>query len=167
MRRGDAVGSAAAAHLRLPLRPAQYGRSPVALLAVGVAHRAHQRGGLRRDPPGRVRAVPRGQSEAAQSVGMRYWQTMRLVVLPQAVRQTTPALVGQLVRLLKDSTLGYVVSFLELLNSAKVLGEYNGTIIQGYLVVALIFIVLNNALAGAAGLLERRMSGSPRRAAAH
>lgn len=113
-----------------------------------------------------VRSLPRGQAEAAYTVGLRYWQAMRLVVLPQAVRQAAPSLVGQLVRLLKDSTLGYVVSFLELLNSAKVLGEYNHTIIQGYLVVALVFVVLNNALAGAAGLLERRIGRPARRRAA-
>ncbi|WP_251500184.1 amino acid ABC transporter permease [Actinacidiphila cocklensis] len=81
-----------------------------------------------------VRALPRGQTEAAYALGLRYWPAMRTVVLPQAIRQTAPSLVGQLVRLLKDSTLGYVVSFLELLNSAKVLGEYNHTVIQGYLV---------------------------------
>lgn len=110
-----------------------------------------------------VRALPRGQSEAAYALGLRYWPTMRMVVLPQAVRQTAPSLVGQLVRLLKDNTLGYVVSFLELLNSAKVLGEYDHTIIQGYLVVALVYVLLNNALAGAAGLLERRVGRPARR----
>jgi glutamate transport system permease protein len=104
-----------------------------------------------------VQALPRGQTEAAYALGLRYWQTMRLVVLPQAVRQTAPSLIGQLVRLLKDSTLGYAVSFLELLNSAKVLGEYNHTVLQGYLVVALVYVVLNSALAGAAGQAERRV----------
>ncbi|MFI5679923.1 amino acid ABC transporter permease [Streptomyces cellulosae] len=110
-----------------------------------------------------VRALPLGQTEAAYALGLRYWQAMRLVVLPQAVRQTAPSLVGQLVRLLKDSTLGYVVSFLELLNSAKVLGEYNHTVLQGYLVVALVYVLLNSALAGAAGQLERRVGRAPGR----
>jgi len=113
-----------------------------------------------------VRALPRGQTEASYALGLGYWQSMRLVVLPQAVRQTAPSLVSQLIRLLKDSTLGYVVSFLELLNRAKVLGEYNHTIVQGYLVVALVYVLLNNALALAAGQLERRLGRSPRRPAA-
>ncbi|MFC4330550.1 amino acid ABC transporter permease [Streptomyces andamanensis] len=112
-----------------------------------------------------VRALPRGQTEAAYALGLGYWPAMRLVVLPQAVRQTSPALVGQLVRLLKDSTLGYVVSFLELLNSAKVLGEYNHTLVQGFLVVALMYVVVNSALAAAAWGLERR-TGRPRGARA-
>ncbi|MFH8224771.1 amino acid ABC transporter permease [Streptomyces sp. NPDC018057] len=112
-----------------------------------------------------VRALPRGQTEAAYALGLGYWPAMRLVVLPQAVRQTSPALVGQLVRLLKDSTLGYVVSFLELLNSAKVLGEYNHTLVQGFLVVALMYVLVNSALAAAAWGLERR-TGRPRGARA-
>ncbi|WP_030377246.1 MULTISPECIES: amino acid ABC transporter permease [unclassified Streptomyces] len=107
-----------------------------------------------------VRALPRGQTEAAYALGLGYWPAMRLVVLPQAVRQTVPSLVGQLVRLLKDSTLGYVVSFLELLNSAKVLGEYNHTIVQSFLVVALVYVLVNTALAAAAARLEGRAGRS-------
>ncbi|BBB00318.1 putative glutamate ABC transporter permease [Actinacidiphila reveromycinica] len=110
-----------------------------------------------------VRSLPRGQTEAAYALGLRYWPTMRLVVLPQAIRATAPSLIGQLVRLLKDSTLGYVVSFLELLNSAKVLGEYDHTIVQSYLVVAAVYVVVNSVLAGAAGLLERRLGPARRR----
>ncbi|MFE1852189.1 amino acid ABC transporter permease [Streptomyces sp. NPDC059489] len=106
-----------------------------------------------------VRAVPRGQTEAGLALGLGNWLSMRLIVLPQAVRQTAPALVSQLIRLLKDSTLGYVVSFPELLQSAKVLGEFNHTIVQSYLVVACVFIVLNVALASSANLLERQMRG--------
>jgi glutamate transport system permease protein len=111
-----------------------------------------------------VRAVPRGQSEAAFSLGLGYWTTMRLVVLPQSVRQVAPALVGQAIRLLKDSTLGYVVSYLELLNAAKVLGEYEGMVLQSFLVVAMIYILINSLLAWAAALLERRFSGFARAA---
>lgn len=110
-----------------------------------------------------VRAVPRGQNEAAASLGLGYWASMRLVVLPQAVRQITPSLVSQVIRLLKDSTLGYVVSYLELLNAAKVLGEYNNTILQSFLVVAVIYILINSLLAGLAGRLERRLGPNRRR----
>ncbi|MFJ8749454.1 amino acid ABC transporter permease [Streptomyces sp. NPDC102441] len=104
-----------------------------------------------------VRALPAGQTEAGHALGLSHWSTMRFVVLPQAVKQTSPALVSQLIRLLKDSTLGYVVSFLELLNSAKVLGEFNHTIVQSYLVVALVFVIVNVALASVAGRMERRI----------
>ncbi|MFF4749434.1 amino acid ABC transporter permease [Streptomyces sp. NPDC002514] len=106
-----------------------------------------------------VRAVPKGQSEAGAALGFGHWSTMRLIVLPQAIRQTAPALVSQLVRLLKDSTLGYVVSFPELLQSAKVLGEFNHTVIQSFLVVALAFVIVNVALAFSASRLERWLGG--------
>jgi glutamate transport system permease protein len=113
-----------------------------------------------------VRAVPRGQGEAAAALGLGYWASMRLVVLPQAVRQVTPSLISQVIRLLKDSTLGYVVSYLELLNAAKVLGEYDGAVLQSFLVVMVVYVVINTLLAGAAGRLERRLgSGRATRAA--
>lgn len=109
-----------------------------------------------------VRALPRGQSEAAYALGLGYWPTMRLVVLPQAIRMSAPALVSQIIRLLKDSTLGYVVSYLELLYSARVLGEFNHTVIQSFIVVAGVFVIANLTLAALAGLVERRISGGPR-----
>jgi glutamate transport system permease protein len=104
-----------------------------------------------------VKALPRGQTEAAYALGLGYWPAMRLVVLPQAIRLAAPALISQTIRLLKDSTLGYVVSYLELLSSAKVLGEFNHTVVQSYLVVAAVFAVANLTLAAAANFLEGRI----------
>ncbi len=104
-----------------------------------------------------VAALDRGQNEAALSLGLSHWRSMRYVVLPQAIRNLVPALVSQLVRLLKDSTLGYVVSFLELLHRAQVLGEYNHTVLSAYLVAAAAFVVVNASLAKFADWLERRV----------
>jgi glutamate transport system permease protein len=109
-----------------------------------------------------VAAVERGQSEAAHSLGLRHWQVMRAVVLPQALRRLAPALMSQLVRLLKDSTLGYVVSYLELLHRAQVLGEYYHSVLPTYLVTAVCYILVNATLTAAASRLERR-SGRRRR----
>jgi glutamate transport system permease protein len=106
-----------------------------------------------------VLALDRGQSEAAYSLGMTYWQAMAWVVIPQAVRRLVPTLVSQLVRLLKDSTLGYVVSYLELLHKAQVLGEYYHSVLPTYLVAAACFVLINTALSGLAGWLERRRPG--------
>jgi glutamate transport system permease protein len=105
-----------------------------------------------------ILAVGRGQSEAAQAIGLRYWSMMRLVVIPQGIRRVIPALVTQMVRLLKDSTLGYVVSYLELLYAAEVLGQYNHDVLQSYLVAALLYIIVNNILAALARWLDRRLS---------
>lgn len=103
-----------------------------------------------------ILSLERGQSEAAHSLGMPYWQAMRLVVIPQAVRKVTPILVSQLVRLLKDSTLGYVVSYIELLHQAQVLGEYYHSVLPAYLVVAAVYVAINMTLSRLARYLENR-----------
>ena len=73
-------------------------------------------------------------------VGLTYWQAMRLVIFPQAIRLIIPALVTQLVSLLKDSTLGYAASFPELLRTANVLTARTHTLIQVYIVISLIYV---------------------------
>jgi glutamate transport system permease protein len=108
-----------------------------------------------------VRALDSGQGEAASSIGLSYWQSMRIVVLPQAVRLVLPTLVSQLVSLLKDSTLGYVVSYPELMKQANNLTVYTHLLIQTYLIVALVYVVINLALSRLATLVERRMQRRP------
>ena len=105
-----------------------------------------------------VRALPRGQGEAALAVGLTYWQSMRLVILPQAIRIIIPSLVTQLVSLLKDSTLGYAASYPELMRTATNLTSFYNNFIQSYLVVAVIFVVINLALSYLARVIERRMT---------
>ena len=56
-----------------------------------------------------ILSLEKGQTEAAYAVGLRYWQAMRLVVVPQAVRRMVPALISANVTLLKDTSLAYVV----------------------------------------------------------
>ena len=110
-----------------------------------------------------IKAVDRGQYEAAASLGMTSALSMRLVVLPQAFRLVLPGLLTQLVSLLKDSTLGYVVSYPELMQQGKTLTSYTNHLIQTYLVVAIIYVVLNLLLTRLAHRLQLR---STRRAAA-
>jgi len=112
-----------------------------------------------------VNAVDRGQSEAAAALGLRDGQAMRLVVLPQAVRLVIPSLVTQLVALLKDSTLGYVVSYPELMKQGNNLTVYTHLLVQTYLIVALIYVVANIALSRLATYLERRLGTRVRRRA--
>ncbi len=109
-----------------------------------------------------IRALDRGQSEAASSIGMTYWQSMRIVVLPQAVRLVVPTLVAQLVSLLKDSTLGYVVSYPELMKQGDSLTVYTHLLIQTYLVIAVIYVVINLALSQLATALQRRLQRTRR-----
>jgi len=104
-----------------------------------------------------IRALDRGQSEAALAIGLTSAATMRLVVLPQAIRLVIPSLVTQLVALLKDSTLGYVVSYPELMKQASTLANNTKLLLQAYMIVSLIYVVINFALTRLATSLEQRL----------
>jgi glutamate transport system permease protein len=105
-----------------------------------------------------VNALPKGQLEASLAIGLTYWQAMRLVIFPQATRLIIPALVTQLVSLLKYSTLGYAASFPELLRTATVLTARTHTLIQVYIVISLIYVIINLLLSYLARVLERRLN---------
>jgi glutamate transport system permease protein len=105
-----------------------------------------------------VHSLPKGQEEAGLSIGLTPGQTLRAIQLPQALTAMLPALVGQMVVVLKDSALGYGITYLELLNWSKTLGTAYANTIPAYLVAALLFIVMNYTLTWLAGRLERRLS---------
>jgi glutamate transport system permease protein len=102
-----------------------------------------------------VASLPRGQREAALSLGMRGGQAMRFVVLPQAFRNVTPSLVTQLVSLLKDTSLGYIVAFTELLYRGQVLASFLHLLIPTYIAVTAIYLVVNGSLSYLASRLQR------------
>ncbi|MCG8964798.1 amino acid ABC transporter permease [Streptomyces sp. CL12-4] len=106
-----------------------------------------------------ILALPKGQAEGAMAIGLRKGQVMRLILLPQAVTAMLPAIVSQLVVILKDTALGgAVLTFSELLASANTMSAYYGAnTIASFTVVALIYIALNFALTTFASWLERRL----------
>lgn len=106
-----------------------------------------------------ILALPKGQSEAAMAIGLRKGQVMRAILLPQAVTTMLPAIVSQLVVILKDTALGgAVLTFPELLASANTMsGYYGANVIASFTVVAVIYIALNFALTTFASWLERRL----------
>ena len=106
-----------------------------------------------------VQSVPRGQREAAFALGLRKNQVMRSVLLPQAVRAMLPAIVSQLVVLLKDTALGFLITYQELLFEARYLGslaEFGRPIIPTALVIGAIYISLCVVLSLFASYLEGR-----------
>lgn len=105
-----------------------------------------------------ILSLERGQGEAAAALGLRPAQAMWHVILPQAIRRVVPSLVSQTVGLLKDTSLGYIVSYTELLFSARILANYNHLLIQTYLVVALVYFVVNYSLSRFARWLEARQT---------
>ncbi|GGO66062.1 amino acid ABC transporter permease [Nonomuraea cavernae] len=114
-----------------------------------------------------VNAVPKGQSEAAYAIGMRKNQVLRLVLLPQAVTAMMPAIVSQLVVLLKDTALGYIIAYVDLLNTGfKILpAAFFGSLIPAAIVIGIIYVTLNLALSYLATRLERRSRRSRKSAA--
>ncbi len=105
-----------------------------------------------------ILSLPKGQSEAAMAVGMRKGQTMTNVLLPQAVTAMLPAIVSQLVVIVKDTALGGVmIGFTELLNTRGTLAANYANVVQSFIVVAVIYIVLNFILTSFAGWLEKRL----------
>ncbi|WP_328355455.1 amino acid ABC transporter permease [Streptomyces sp. NBC_00445] len=110
-----------------------------------------------------ILSLPKGQTEAAQAIGLRKGQTMTSVLLPQAVTAMLPAIVSQLVVIVKDTALGGVmIGFTELLNSRGTLAAFYATVIPSFIVVAAIYIVLNFILTSFAGWLEQRLRRSKR-----
>ncbi|AVO41701.1 amino acid ABC transporter permease [Simplicispira suum] len=104
-----------------------------------------------------VLAVPRGQANAARSLGMTKAQVFFYIVFPQALRYIVPALVAQLVIVVKDTTFGYVVTYGELMQNAKVLIANYHALVPVYLVVALLYCLVNYAISRASKRLGRPM----------
>lgn len=107
-----------------------------------------------------IQAVPRGQSEAAYAIGMRKTQVMSLILLPQAVRSMLPSIVSQMVVLLKDTALGFIISYHELLYVGKQMGSrlvFGFPYVPTYLVIAAIYISMCAFLSWFAHWLERRL----------
>ncbi|MFJ8850894.1 amino acid ABC transporter permease [Streptomyces sp. NPDC102437] len=104
-----------------------------------------------------IHTLPKGQGEAAKALGMRKGQTMVFVLLPQAVTAMLPAIVSQLVVIVKDTALGgAVMTFPELLASVRPMAaNYGANTIACFTVIALIYLLVNFALTSFASWLER------------
>ena len=107
-----------------------------------------------------VNAVPKGQREAALSLGMRESSVFLKVIFPQAIRYVIPALIAELVIVVKDTTFAYVVNFPDLMQNAKVLISNYDAMLSVYLVVAIIYILINYLLNLASRRAARRMNRS-------
>lgn len=104
-----------------------------------------------------IKAVPKGQAEAAYALGLRKSGVMRLVLIPQAARLMLPVIVSQLVVLLKDTALGYIVALPELMQKGvNDLSANYGNVVAAAIVVACIYILMNSLLTLLSHYLERR-----------
>ena len=110
---------------------------PVSISAAGVVAEVLRSG---------VNAVPKGQTEAALSLGMRDGSVFFKIVFPQAFRYVIPALIAEIVIVLKDTTFAYVVNYADLMQNAKVLISNYDALLSVYLVTAVIYILINYLL---------------------
>ena len=104
-----------------------------------------------------VGSLPSGQREAGLAIGLTPFQTLRTVLLPQAITLMLPSIVSQLVVVLKDSALGFLILYPELIRSGQTLASSRGNLIPTFLVIAAIFIAINYLLTLVARYLERRL----------
>ncbi|NUR93814.1 MAG: amino acid ABC transporter permease [Kribbellaceae bacterium] len=104
-----------------------------------------------------VHALPKGQNEAAMAIGLTTGKAMRLILLPQAITAMLPAIVGQLVVILKDTALGYIITYEELLRKAEQIGNYKSNLLAAFIVIGAIFVVINYLLTVLAGRVEALM----------
>jgi glutamate transport system permease protein len=112
-----------------------------------------------------VESLPRGQHEAGYAIGLRKAGVMRLVLLPQAIRAMMPVIIAQLVVTLKDTALGFIVTYPELLFYARYIGgqaTYGSPIVPATIIVGAIYIGLCLLLSLVATTVEKRLRRSPK-----
>ncbi len=116
-----------------------------------------------------ILSLPRGQREAAEALGMSYRRTMQLVILPQGLRRMVPATVSQLITLNKDTTLVSIIAIEELARRGRILTSFNffggvqAPVLQVFLVIGLLFVIVNLLLSRLSRRLEireRRRTGT-------
>jgi glutamate transport system permease protein len=109
-----------------------------------------------------VNSLPKGQREAGWALGMTPTQTLVSILLPQAITAMLPSLVSQLVVILKDTALGYIINYPELIRAGQNFSSNKGNLIPTFIVLAAMFILINYALTRVARILERRLQISGR-----
>lgn len=112
-----------------------------------------------------VESLPRGQRESGYAIGLRKAGVMRLILLPQAIRAMMPVIIAQLVVTLKDTALGFIITYPELLYTAKLLGSnanFGSPLIPSAIVASVIYVSMCLALSYVAYRIQQRAKRSPK-----
>ena len=120
---------------------------PISFAASGVLAEVFRAG---------MNTVPKGQTEAGLSIGLSPWKVKTKIVMPQAIRFVIPSLISQLVVVVKDTALAYVVSYPDLMQNAQVLRTNYDAMVSTFLVVGLIYIVINYLINKVSVYVSRR-----------
>ena len=107
-----------------------------------------------------IMGVDKGQWEACETLGLSRWQTMRLVILPQAFKRIVPPLISEFITLIKDSSLVSIIGLVELLNSAKVLGNQYYEFMSPYCLAGVYYLVMTLTISYIAKKIERKLAVS-------
>ena len=129
-------------------------RLPAGILAVGIGYGAYIAETVRAG----IQAIPRGQWEAVLSLGLSRWQSLRHVILPQALRIVIPPILNDLVACLKDSSLVSIIGLRELTRAGREYYSSTFTDFQTWTVVAMLYLAMTLLLARSSALLEKRLA---------
>ena len=108
-----------------------------------------------------IQSVPRGQAEAATATGLTRAQTMRYVILPQALRNMIPSLLTQSIVLLKDTSLASIIGYVDLTKAAQIVNNREIRPFELYLFIAVIYWLCSYGMSRYARHLERRLAVNP------
>lgn len=106
---------------------------------------------------GSIEAVPTGQSEAAEALGMRYIQKMRYVVLPQAMKIAVPPGIGFLISLVKASSLVSIIGYVDLTYAGKIASTRNQEPLTTFIIVAILYFIISYPISLLGRWYERRL----------
>ena len=106
---------------------------------------------------GGIEGVDRGQRDAAESIGLDYVKTMRLVIIPQAMRSVAPALVNEVITVLKSSSLVATIGLMDMMRAAQSVQALTYRAFEPFLVVAVVYYVIVMVLARVGRALEKRL----------
>ena len=107
-----------------------------------------------------IQSIHKGQMEAARSLGMNYFQAMRYVILPQALKRTLPPMAGQFISLIKDSSLVSVIAITDLTKAGREVVTNTFSPFEVWFTVALMYLVLTSTLSYLVQRLEWRLAES-------
>ena len=103
-----------------------------------------------------IQSIPRGQVSAGYALGLKYWQVMSYVILPQAFRNMLPVLLTQTIILFQDTSLVYVLSITDFLGAASKIAQRDGRLVEMYLFAAVVYFAISFALSQLVRRLQAR-----------
>ncbi|MEL6964727.1 MAG: amino acid ABC transporter permease, partial [Pseudomonadota bacterium] len=115
---------------------------------------------------GGLAALPRGQYEAAHALGLDYWKSMRLIILPQALKISIPGIVNTFIGLFKDTTLVIIIGLLDplgLTTTIRATPEWNGIVVEPYVFIAVFFFIFCFGMSQYSAYLERKLETGHKR----